>query len=55
MAGYHLNGRKFPNLSDPGELSYPVMRGVSKRSLCSKSFLLMTSPPAAVQVPQYLQ
>jgi hypothetical protein len=27
MAEYDLNGWKVPDLSDPGELSYHVMRG----------------------------
>jgi hypothetical protein len=27
MAEYDLDGRKVPDLSDPGELSYHVMRG----------------------------
>jgi hypothetical protein len=28
MAEYDLDGWKVPDLSDPGELSYHVMRGV---------------------------
>jgi hypothetical protein len=36
MAEYDLDCCKVPDLSDPGELSYPVMRGVSNRSLCER-------------------
>jgi len=30
MAEYDLNGWKVPDLTDPGELSYHVLRGAGK-------------------------
>jgi hypothetical protein len=36
MAEYDLDCWKVPDLSDPGEFSYPVMHGISNRSLCER-------------------
>jgi hypothetical protein len=44
MAEYDLDCCKVPDLSDPGELSYPVMRGVSNRSLCERPLCANSGP-----------